>query len=354
MVTPNGPGGLKAQYLAPSVIGGVVAFLVSTGFNIWNAIDKSNQEAQAQAQTFSKILTDTVLTNTKPFAKNSTIYDEQQATVALMALDGLATTEPERRTVLYIGARLLTASNTRADTGGPGARFLDVSIGRILDDPDLRDSTQNQDLLSLVRSSGFVDLATAGYSTQYYNDNPSIRELQPTLDGDQPITQGAKLSLLVDIGPSQPKAWIHLASWRTSLHFTRWESANIPDITKNFKETATTQFNDYAKPVYSDLETRSPTRLGDWLAFTNQTLILTRPRLARASQPIVNYAGAMRTGTLGRVIGAIPALTCVDLVEPPVPVIVFVESSRLANRDAVGFDGLIHLWGHVQTRSNCP
>ena len=124
-------GLFRSPYFAPSVVGGAIAFVVSTAFNFWNTLDKTTQERQAQAATFSKILTQSVLNDTKPFDKDSTIYDEKKATVSLLALDALAVSEEERRTVLYIGARLLTASSTRADTGGPGARFLDVAIGRI-------------------------------------------------------------------------------------------------------------------------------------------------------------------------------------------------------------------------------
>jgi hypothetical protein len=216
---------------------------VSTGFNVWNAYDKSRQETQTEVQAFTKILTDTVLKDTQPFDKGGTSYDEQKATVALMALDGLATNEEERRTVLYIGARLLTASSTRADTGGPGARFLDVAIGRILGDP----SGENKRLLAFVRSPGFVDLATAGYETRYYFDNMSITEIQPTLDGDEPITNAAKGALLADIAPQNPMAWIHLASWRTSLHFRDWGSTDVAALTRNFEKTATTQINYYVK-----------------------------------------------------------------------------------------------------------
>lgn len=352
----NQPG-WKTQYLAPSVIGGAIAFIVSTGFNVWNDIDKSRQETETEVQAFTRILTDTVLKDTQPFDKLGTKYDEQKATVALMALDGLATNEEERRTVLYIGARLLTASSDRADTGGPGARFLDVAIGRIVGDP----SGENKRLLAFVRSPGFVDLATAGYETRYYNDNMKITEIQPTLDGDEPITNAAKGALLAYVAPPNEIAWIYLASWRTSLHFgttstsSDWDSTNVEALTRNFEKAASTQIDYYVKVADAGGVTVDPsTRLDDWLQFTNQTLVLTRAELARAAAPIVaNYIGSESTGTLGRIIGAVPALTCVDLVESPRPVIVFVESDRLRDPKK-GWDGLIHLWGHVHVRSACP
>ena len=182
-----------------------------------------------------------------------------------------------------------------------------------------------------------------------------IREIQPTLDGDQPITQEAKLAVLADVGPPQPTAWIHLASWRTSLHFSDWDTADIVALAKGFEKAATRQFNDYARPFEGGTAADPPARMEDWLAYKDQTLVLTRPRLARADAPIVNYAGTMRTGTLGRVIGAIRALTCVDLVEPPKPVLVFVQSSRLSHDPKVGgWDGLVHLWGRVRARASCP
>jgi hypothetical protein len=111
----------------------------------------------------------------------------------------------------------------------------------------------------------------------------------------------------------------------------------------------------YVKMANKGGETVDPSAsLGDWLGLTNQTLILTRAELARAAPPMIaNYTGTRSTGTLGRVIGAIPALTCVDLVEAPRAVVVFVESDRLT-KGKQGWDGLIHLWGHVQSRSECP
>jgi hypothetical protein len=251
----------------------------------------------------------------------------------------------------------LTASSTRSNTGAPGARFLDVSIGRIKSDTSGRNAEMNRELLALVRSSGFFDMATAGYTTQYYNDRPTIAELAPTLTGDQPITSSAKLDVLVDIGSPNPQGWLHVASWRTSLHVTDLRATDLAASAHEAVKRATAPLYVFAEPQGTAGPTDAPASIDDWFAYkAGTTLVLTRARLLRGNAPILNYVGTMHAGSLGAVLGAAPPFACVTLVEPPRPFLVFVERKLVERSDAhaSGYDGIIHLWAHGDVTAPCP
>jgi hypothetical protein len=350
--------GTFAWVSANLIASGVVVALITSLASLWvshnSAEEKSIESIRSFDVDFVKFLTASILANTKALASTGNVDDEQQAAVSLLALEGLASTQNERRTVLLVGARLLNASSKREDTGHPAARFLDLAIGEIEQQlADGVDKQQNQDLLNLLRSPSFVDLVSAGYADEYYNDakNPES-PIQPTLFGDQPITHSAKAKLLYEIGPKNVDGWIDVATWQTDIRVS--DSAGSFPVLSDFENLRRHMKNLFFDHVAPTLE---PRQLGE--LHESHGLRVLDARLLRDRPPTVFFqresGNIVKFGDLGRVVGAIPAAACVNVVDQPKPVLVFVNPFRLGklHTSRHALVGLIHLWAHVNLSEAC-
>jgi hypothetical protein len=84
-----------------------------------------------------------------------------------------------------------------------------------------------------------------------------------------------------------------------------------------------------------------------------------RHRLLRSRPPVeyIDPDGSFRRGSLGKILGAVPAGSCVSVQETFVPVLVFVPSSLIAPKPSVpaggatALSGLVHMWAHVRGSS---
>lgn len=336
----------------------VVVAIVSAIVSIYGAVittqEKNEESFRAFDAGFVKLLNDNVLRNTKVLTKKADFDDEQRAAFYLFALDGLASTVSEHRTVLLVANRLLNASTARYDSGYPAARFLDVAIGEIDDELKAgQDVDKNKELLTLIHSPEFLDLAASGYAQQYYKDltDPGHADFQPTLLGDERILYPAKEELLWEIGQRPVNGWIHVASWRTHYAFNIPASGQPPRWTKDVDAGRTSEY--YPFPMYDYL---SKGNLRDLLAGQVVGARLLGSRLLRDRPPSVYVSndGSIREGILGRITGDVPISACVDLLEPARPVLVFVESQRLHRRKtAFAWEGVAHLWAHVGLSKGC-
>lgn len=318
-------------------------------------------------------------------------YDvaEEKAAAELLALQSLAVTSEQRRSVLLVGGRLLNANTDTEATGQAAARLLTI----LIDEDDKDGDRQAEDL---TKSDSFLNLVTAGYSNDYYNDDYSLPNyVWPTLNGDQPVTHDAKLQLLLRLTPKNYDGWIHVQTLATSYVFDRQAPRGAatplprspsgletppPTITQKTAQnflgaiSAVSIGRDlsHAENVLAEYVISPPnasaksqeSKVGfvdakSLLADppTATTLLLLKARLLRDRPPVeyVNPDGTFFRGSLGRVTGVVAPGGCVQLVEPAHPVLVFVGSdvAKLANVPKRKWVGLVHIWIHVRPSSNC-
>jgi hypothetical protein len=339
-----------SQFLVPSFVATVLTLAVNGGVAYFGEVGKQREATQQFNASFTQILTQDILDKTHALATSGTLEDEQAASVALFAMDGLADSEAERRTVLLVGARLLNAS-PREDTGGPAARYLDIAIKQ-LEEQQQRgpNRAQAQDLLDMIRSPGFVDLIAAGYSRQYFNDVLDHDSLiRPTILGDQMITQEDKLDLLQAVTPADQSGWIHVATWSTDAALNTSRPLDYGAMRDALLDPAGGHVR---KMVYGYAD---PTRaFAAWLHASAQPQFfrLEVARLLRDGAPQVYAVSENQlAGTLGRVIGALGPSTCVQVLEPARPVLVYFKQPYYATSDRTA-RGRFHVWVHVRAVSD--
>lgn len=361
---------LITNLLAPAAIGGLVA----AGVSIYTSIGAEHEKARAYQAAFEDLINKQVISN-QIFTNAGDVADEQRAAVTLLALRGLAETEAQRELVLALAARLI-AVNPKPDTGGPSARVLSVLTQEV--DNDLsagRDKQLNQHLHDLTRSRAFLDLVTSGISDKYYIDgtDESRKSDWPTLNGDEPIPLPAIRNLLFQLGPGPDKidGWVNLATVGTDYRFPKdAESAaaaapvkarTAADFIASTIDVASGNLNQvhgvrsqYAIEIPLGAQSPPNNLLIDadkWKSRQPAGVLMLEARLLRNRAPVVyvNPDGTFREGSLGRVIGAVPAATCVDVVEPVRFVLVFVDSKYVRGEKAPNhWYGLAHLWAHVR------
>jgi hypothetical protein len=91
-----------------------------------------------------------------------------------------------------------------------------------------------------------------------------------------------------------------------------------------------------------------------------ERLIMLKHRLLRVRPPVeyITPDGAFRKGSLGRIMGVVPAGSCITVVEPMMPVLVFLPSYIVTDTPPpkagtpVQFSGLVHMWAHVRAVKN--
>jgi hypothetical protein len=379
--TPRPWVNFLGQYIAPTVI----ASFIASALSIYTAINAHNKELRDYGTEFEKSLTaDSVMS---AFKGNDVA--EEKAAAELLALQSLAVTAEQRRSVLLVGGRLLNANTDTEATGQAAARLLTILI-----DEDEKDG--DRQLVELTKSDSFLNLVTAGYSNDYYNDDYSLPNyVWPTLNGDQPVTHDAKLQLLLRLTPKNYDGWIHVQTLATSYVFERQvahaaatppsphppgQEKPPPAITQktaqNFLDTIS------AVSIGRDLS-HAENVLAEYVIFPPNapaksqeskagyvdaksllagppsvtTLLLLKARLLRDRPPVeyVNPDGTFFRGSLGRITGVVPPGGCVQLVEPAQPVLAFVGSdvAKLANVPKQKWVGLMHIWIHVRPSNNC-
>lgn len=363
------------QYLAPAAFSTVVASLIA----IFTAITTVQDRSRQFNQTFEKLVTDPSITNAFQGEQSGVL--EEKAAATLLALQAVAESEQQKRTVLIIGARLLDANSKTDATGGAAARLLDVLVASL-------DPNRDGRLIALTRSQQFIDLVTAGYANDYYNDFGPRSYLWPTLNGDQPITSDAKEELLEQITPSPYEGWVNVATFPTTYHLLRTASAPAPGAETMFADMVDVNVHHVLARVASSpteayaVDARamtqpatpapgaSPTALGPPpvvpnmaldLADTPPTIVTVKSRLLRDRPPVeyVSPDGTFRRGSLGRIIGAVPVDARLTVCEPFRPVLVFVDSSELASAGtkranaSPSWQGLVHVWAHVSSSGTC-
>lgn len=381
--TPKPPWlNFLGQYVAPTVIASFIASWVS----VYSAINAHNKELRDYGTEFEKSVTaDSIMSAFKG-------YDvaEEKAAAELLALQSLAVTSEQRRTVLLLGGRLLNANTNTEATGQAAARLLTILI-----DEDEKDG--DRQVKTLIESDPFLNLVTAGYSNDYYNDDYTLPNyVWTTLNGDQPVTHDAKLELLRRLTPTNYDGWIHVQTLSTSYLFDRQDvhaaatplprpgqpeqEKAPPKITQktaqNFLEAIS------AVSIGRDLS-RAGSTLAEYAIFPRNassksedskagyvdatalltdppsvtTLLLLKARLLRDRPPVeyVNPDGTFFRGSLGRITGVVPPGGCVRVVEPAQPVLAFVGSdvANLVNVPKRKWVGLIHIWIHVRPSNDC-
>jgi hypothetical protein len=357
------------RYVAPTVIASFIASLIS----IYTAVNAHNKELRDYGTQFEQSLT---AESVMAAFKGSDVAEEKAA-ADLLALQSLAVTSEQRRSVLLLGGRLLNANTNVEATGQAAARLLTILI-------DEDESDHDRESINLVESASFLNLVTAGYANDYYNDNYSQPNyIWTTLNGDQPITHDAKLQLLLSLTPKKYDGWIHVETLATDYAFDR-KPAISHATAENFAAAISTvsmkrdmshagnTLAEYvilphsasgASAVASDgyvqssslLETMGPTT----------SLLLLKARLLRDRPPVeyVNPDGTFFRGSLGRITGVVPPGACIQLAEPAQPILVFVPShqltpvqqktTNLTNPELEKWIGLIHIWIHVRPSSDC-
>jgi len=404
-----------AQYLVPTAFASIIA----SGLSVLTALNTAQEQRREYNEKFESLVGNTriinafggvyvadplrgvyrnldayILARTK--ASYTQAVREQQAAATLVALQSVAESEAQRRTVLLIGARLLNADQTSASTGGEAARLLTVLIdeadrGRQSWNPFER--SLNSSLWDTMSSPAFMDLVTAEYENNYYNDpltNGDLRPYWPTLNGDAPVSHDAKFKVLWELTAPQYEGWIHVATFGYNFPRRVSPSKKAPSLTRAARTQAvhpeasslaqelvdvmlrhhianvgmaTTQ---YAIPNPRETPFRSPLFVANRLVDQDQfpaTWIMLRHRLLRSRPPVeyISPDGAFRKGSMGRIVGVVPAGSCITVVEPLLPILVFLPSYVVANRPAPGagsrvpeeFTGLVHMWAHVRaTKDN--
>ena len=243
---------------------------------------------------------------------------EQQAAATLVALQAVAESETQRRTVLLIGARLLNADPANVNTGSDAARLLTI----LIDEADrgrqswnASERSLNARLWDTIDSPTFMDLVTSGYENTYYNDqynNGDLRPYWPTLNGDAPISHDAKFAVLWKLTAPQAEGWVNLATF--GYNAPRASGGKAGEVRN-----------------------------------------LSREANGVALQHHLENVGSV-VGSLGRVVGVVAAGSCITVLEPLVPVLVFLPSYVVANQAAPPagsassqqFIGLVHMWAHVR------
>jgi hypothetical protein len=405
-----------AQYVAPTAIATVIAAAVS----IYTAVGAAHEKQREYNTKFEELVTAKSISSafggrfvdkkakTAEHDLEKESFDqgvlEQQATATLLSLQSVAESETQRRTVLLIGARLLNADTAETSTGGPAARLLTVLIEQVRSGKESWNPGErhlNERLWETINAQSFKDLVTAGYSSDYYNDvtgNPKMRPYWPTLNGDAPITTDPKFQILWQLTPPNYDGWVHLATYAyTFPHgaaprgapgsphgsgqpvLTRRVAADfleeVTDVT--LRHNATNIGAIAAQYAIADPRASPAPQPGfvakdliDRDAYP-RNLIMLRHRLLRNRPPVqyINPDGSFHKGSLGRILGAVPAGSCITVVEPFEPVLVFLPTSVISPPPAppaaskspapqpaaapksggtVALGGLVHMWAHVR------
>lgn len=227
------------QYFVPTAIASIVATVLS----VYSAIGAAHEKQQEYNTKFEQLVDSknimaafggVYVPDPRPTDGTEALFKhhldqssatftqtqrEQQATATLLALQSVAESETQRRTVLLIGARLLNADTSSPQTGADAARLLTLLIdeadrGRQSFNPF--DNHLNSRLWDTIRSDAFLDLVTAGYENNYYNDpftRADLRSFWPTLNGDEPISHDAKFAVLARLTPQAFDGWVNLATF---------------------------------------------------------------------------------------------------------------------------------------------
>jgi hypothetical protein len=407
---PPPPAGTRwwRQFLSQYFVPTAIASLVATVLSVYTALSAAHQKQQEYNTKFESLVdSPEIMTafggvyvpepTASPYslarlkASYTQSVREQQATATLLALQAVAESETQRRTVLLIGARLLNADPTNVGTGAAAARLLTVLIdeadrGRQSWNPFER--SLNSRLWETVSSPSFVNLVTAGYDNDYYNDlvsNHDLRSYWTTLNGEAPVSHDAKFQVLWKLTAQQYEGWVHLATFGYNLprgpapgakpgaaHGSAQPSVT-PETSKELIRYATdvtlrrklanvgSVGAQYAIPDPRETPLHDPLfvapRLVDPAQFPAKWIML-RHRLLRIRPPVeyINPDGTFRKGSLGRIIGVVPAGSCITVVEPLLPVLVFLPTYVVADKPApkagsdapVEFAGLVHMWAHVR------
>lgn len=394
-----------SQYFLPSAIASIVA----TALSVYAAVNAAHEKQQAYNQKFELLVNDRSIMgafggvyvvnpgqNAYQAAATKASYTqsvrEEQATATLLSLQSVAESETQRRTVLLIGARLLNADPSYAATGSDAARLLTVLIdeanrGRHSWNPWER-MTDGR-LWETVTSASFIGLVTAGYENNYYNDTYDRTDLRPewpTLNGDAPVTHDAKFQVLWSLTNDSYDGWVHLVTFKYNLPRQLIPAARergAPPAERVTRQTAQDLINDaaevmprrdfrnvgleeaqYALPDPRQTPVPIPVFHASQLEDTSQFpahWIMLKHRLLRARPPVeyINPDGSFRKGSLGRIIGVVPAGSCVTVVEPLDPVLVFLPTYIIDGKPrppgpdtSVQFSGLVHMWAHVRATKN--
>ncbi len=409
MSAPETPPGAPwwRQFLSQYFVPTAIASLVATVLSIYAAVTTAHERQQEYNQKFEQLVDSPTIMGalggvyvanpgTSAYrleqikASFTQTVREEQATATLLSLQSVAESETQRRTVLLIGARLLNADPSSVSTGSDAARLLTILIDEV--DSGRRswnpfERTLNKHLWETVSSQTFMDLVTAGYSNDYYNDdfnNANYRPYWPTLNGDEPVSHDAKAQVLWELTASQYDGWIHLATFgfsfppgpapRAEPGAARSAQAPVtPETARDLIRYATdvTLRRDLAgvaaiRSQYAIPDPRE-TPLHDPLFDAKQLIdpaqfpakwIMLKPRLLRVRPPVeyISPDGMFRKGSLGRIDGVVPAGSCINVVEPLLPVLVFVPSyvaqatpsGVASSKNGVEFAGLVHMWAHVR------
>lgn len=374
-----------SQYLVPTALASVIASALS----IYAAVSTAQEKERAYNKEFESLVNDKAIIGTFGGEYAQSVREEQ-ATATLIALQSVADSETQRRSVLLIGARLLNADPSYLATGSDAARLLTL----LIDEADLGrgswnpfERMLNDRLWQTVSSDSFMDLVTAGYENNYYNDDYShldFRPYLPTLNGDAPISHDAKFEVLWKLTAPQYDGWVHVATFRYNIPHESVPRANStsknPSQLSVPAKTAINFISDISDvslkhnvadfgPMGAQYVIPDPraTQVHD-LLFTAkelvdpsrfpQTWIMLKHRLLRDRPPVeyINPDGSFKKGSLGRIIGVAPAGSCVTVVEPLAPVLVFVPAYAIAGQAApkagsrapVELGGLVHMWAHVE------
>jgi hypothetical protein len=391
-------GGIVSQFLLPASI----STLVAAGVSIYAEYSTAQANAQTYNASFEKLLSDSVIAN-----KGFYTGDTRQAAATLMALEDLAETERQKETVLLIGARLVHANPDPSAAAAP-ARVLAVMIDEAEHDATLR---------AFVHTRSYFDLVTSGYENEYFVDSEQPRkQMMVTLNGDQPVGTGPEETLLEKLGtpPTRADGWIHLATFSTTYRHEitpaaasarastakGGASAVVPKTAIAFvsemAEVSHGNFNHACNvreqfAIATDAPAQAqpsavgspapsppsdpqcaPAALGamppliaptTWTSRRPEGLLILAPRLLRDRPPVdfVSPDGTFMQGSLGRIIGVVPAGTCIDAVDDVRPILVFVESQYSRGKlpphtkpEPNHWAGLIHLWAHVEpSKRNC-
>ncbi|MGA8574204.1 MAG: hypothetical protein WB609_00760 [Candidatus Cybelea sp.] len=392
---------IVSQYFVPTAL----ATIIASALSIYTALTTAHEKQQEYNAKFETLVTDKAIFNAfggyylpEPGAsayqlkKDKASHDqsvlEQHATTTLLSLQSVAESETQRRTVLLIGARLLNADPTHPATGADAARLLEVLIdeadnGRSSWNPS--EASLNSRLWRTIESDSFTDLVTAGYPNDYYNDygGDETRPEWPTLNGDAPVSHDAKFQVLWRLTAPQYEGWVHVATYKyefprgsapkpkpsasrsinppvtpeTARHLIEYMTdvnlrRNVANVGQVVAQYAIP--DPRATPVINPLFT--PPELVDPKQFppnASPTWIMLRSRLLRDRPPVefISPDGTFRKGTLGRIVGTVPAGSCISVVEPLLPVLVFLPSHVVAGQKPTKSDplvGLVHFWVHIK------
>ena len=414
----SGVGKFFAQYVGPTAAATIIASLIS----VYTAVGAAQEKQREYNTKFQELVTspdiktafggqfvdDAAKTGKLDRTKESFEQGvrEQKATAALLSLQSVADSETQRRTVLLIGARLLNADSSYVGTGGPAARLLTVLIDEVdsgRESWNPMERHRNERLWDTINAQSFRDLVTAGYSSDYYNDdfsNVPLRTYSPTLNGDAPITADPKFQILHKLTPDRYEGWVHLATFgykfprgvkaRTAPGSSRGSAQPVltPQLASDFlKEMVDVTLDRHVGNVdrvtaqYAIADPREvppvdPRFIAGKLVSPDtypKQLIMLRHRLLRNRPPVqyINPDGKFRKGSLGKILGAVPAGACITVQEPLLPVLVFVPTDVVsppaakpssqapaapAADGSQSLSGLVHMWAHVKGSSaaeNC-